>query len=86
MSRKKVMSDALKYEFASELGIAPTRSFAGDDYAGFETASELALPIGPTGNHLQTIDWGSVSSRDCGNLVKMAIEKASRSPKMDQLL
>ena len=23
--------------------------------------------------------WGSVSSRDCGNLVRMAIEKASRN-------
>jgi len=23
--------------------------------------------------------WGSVSSRDCGNLVRLAIEKASRN-------
>ena len=23
--------------------------------------------------------WGSVSSRDCGNLVKLAIEKANRN-------
>lgn len=79
------MSDALKYEFASELGITPARSFVGADNTGFEAAGELGINGSQMG-YSQAIDWGSVSSRDCGNLVRMAIEKASRSPKMDQLL
>jgi small acid-soluble spore protein F (minor alpha/beta-type SASP) len=30
-------------------------------------------------NTVQTQGWGAVSSRNCGNLVKMAIEKANRN-------
>lgn len=39
---------------------------------------ELAKELGVA----ETVDrdgWGSVSSRDCGNLVKLAIEKAEQS-------
>ena len=69
--RRELMSDALKYEFAQELGIVSAPVYGGD--YNFETAAELGIHgAGPT----QSIDWGSVSSRDCGNLVKMAIIKA----------
>ena len=47
-----MMSDALKFEIAKELGV--------DDKVARE-------------------GWGSVSSRDCGNIVKKAIEIAERS-------
>ncbi|MFO7152194.1 MAG: small, acid-soluble spore protein, alpha/beta type [Bacillota bacterium] len=50
--RRGVMSDALKYELAKELGVADIVAKEG---------------------------WGSVSSRDCGNLVKLAIERAERA-------
>jgi len=50
--RRGVMSDALKYELAKELGVADIVAKEG---------------------------WGSVSSRDCGNLVKFAIERAERA-------
>ena len=56
--RKSVMSDALKAEFARELGVYDTVKREG---------------------------WGSVSSKNCGNLVKMAIEKANRGPGDTQL-
>ena len=53
MSRRRgVMSDALKYEFAKELGVKETVDEEG---------------------------WGGVSSRNCGNLVRMAIEQAEKS-------
>ncbi len=53
MSRRRgIMSDALKYEFAKELGVADTVRHQG---------------------------WGEVSSRNCGNLVRMAIERAERT-------
>ncbi len=48
----KVMSDALKYEIAKELGVAQIVDQEG---------------------------WGGVPSRQCGNLVKTAIEIAERS-------
>lgn len=51
--RRGVMSDRLKFELATELGVADVVSRDG----GF----------------------GSVSSRDCGNLVKLAIQRAERS-------
>ncbi|MCL6521110.1 MAG: alpha/beta-type small acid-soluble spore protein [Firmicutes bacterium] len=50
--RGGLMSDALKYELARELGVAEV--------------------VGREG-------WGSVSSRNCGNLVRLAIERAERS-------
>ncbi len=53
MSRRRgIMSDALKYEFAKELGVSET---------------------------VQQEGWGGVSSRNCGNLVRLAIEKAEQA-------
>ncbi len=52
MSRRKVMSEALKYEIARELGVL---------------------------EKVNTEGWGSVSSRDCGNMVAKAIEIANRN-------
>ncbi|MCG0276414.1 MAG: alpha/beta-type small acid-soluble spore protein [Thermosediminibacteraceae bacterium] len=49
--RRGVMSEALKYELAKELGVADIVAREG---------------------------WGGVSSRDCGNLVRLAIEKAEK--------
>ncbi len=50
--RNPVMSGALKYEIAREMGV----------------------------DHIVRREgWGSVSSRQCGNMVKMAIEKASQA-------
>lgn len=52
MSRRRgIMSDALKYEFAKELGVDETVKQEG---------------------------WGGVSSRNCGNLVRLAIERAEQ--------
>lgn len=55
--RKSAMSDQLKYELASELGVADI---------------------------VQREGFGSVTSRDCGNLVRLAIERASRSAQQGQ--
>lgn len=55
MPRKRragVMSEALKYELADELGV---------------------------GNIARTQGFGEVSSRNCGNLVRKAIERASKT-------
>jgi len=52
MSRRKVMSEALKYEIARELGVL---------------------------EKVRTEGWGSVTSRDCGNMVTKAIEIANRN-------
>lgn len=53
MSRRHgIMSDALKYELAKELGVADTVIHEG---------------------------WGGVSSRNCGNLVRLAIEHAEKA-------
>jgi small acid-soluble spore protein F (minor alpha/beta-type SASP) len=38
---------------------------------------ELARELG-VAHIVQREGWGSVSSRDCGNLVKLAIERAER--------
>ena len=48
---RPLMSEALKYEIAREMGV--------DDIVARE-------------------GWGSVSSRECGNLVKMALLKAEQ--------
>ncbi|MEG6615885.1 small, acid-soluble spore protein, alpha/beta type [Peptococcaceae bacterium 1198_IL3148] len=48
----KLMSDALKYELAQEMGVA--HKIKGNDY-------------------------GELSSRQCGNFVKLAIQKAEQS-------
>jgi small acid-soluble spore protein F (minor alpha/beta-type SASP) len=39
---------------------------------------EIAKELGVY-NTVKTDGWGSVSSRDCGNIVKKAIEMAERS-------
>ena len=53
MARQRpVMSDALKYEIAEEMGVAGLVRREG---------------------------WGSVTSRQCGNLVKKAIERAEQT-------
>lgn len=49
--RRGIMSDALKYELAKELGVFDTVVSEG---------------------------WGGVPSRECGNLVRLAIEKAEQ--------
>lgn len=51
--RRGVMSDALKYELAKELGVYDVVAREGD--------------------------FGSVSSRNCGNLVRLAIQRAENS-------
>jgi len=53
MGRKRgIMSEALKYELARELGV----------------------------DHIvRTEGWGSVPSRQCGQLVRLAIERAENS-------
>ncbi len=71
--RNRTMSDALKYEIAKELGITSQIKPASEDY-NFETAEELGV-YGAG----QSLDWGAVSSRDCGNMVKKAIEMAGRN-------
>lgn len=50
--RRSVMSEALKYEIAAEMGVLGLVNQEG---------------------------WGSVSSRQCGNLVKKAIERAEQT-------
>lgn len=55
--RKGVMSEQLKYELASELGVADI---------------------------VQREGFGGVTSRDCGNLVRLAIERASGSAQQGQ--
>ncbi|HHW42018.1 MAG TPA: small, acid-soluble spore protein, alpha/beta type [Syntrophomonadaceae bacterium] len=53
MGRNKgLMSEALKFELAKELGVYDI---------------------------VQREGWGGVSSRNCGNLVRLAIERAERS-------
>ncbi|MGE5629613.1 MAG: small, acid-soluble spore protein, alpha/beta type [Caulobacteraceae bacterium] len=44
------------------------------DTLKYEIARELGVD-----NIVQTEGWGGVSSRDCGNIVKKAIEIAERS-------
>lgn len=50
-SKKSIMSENLKTEIASELGVY---------------------------EKVKTNGWGDVSSRECGNMVKKAIEIAGR--------
>jgi len=44
---------------------------------------ELAVELG-VADVVSQEGWGSVSSRDCGNLVKLAIERAERMLKNEQ--
>ncbi|NLC67731.1 MAG: small, acid-soluble spore protein, alpha/beta type [Clostridiaceae bacterium] len=43
-----------------------------------ELKAEIAKELGVY-NKVAAEGWGSVSSRDCGNIVKKAIERAERS-------
>ena len=43
-----------------------------------ELKTEIAKELGVY-NTVATGGWGSVTSRDCGNIVKKAIERAERS-------
>ncbi|MGI6227305.1 MAG: small, acid-soluble spore protein, alpha/beta type [Peptococcales bacterium] len=43
-----------------------------------ELKSEIAKELGVYGT-VEAEGWGAVSSRDCGNIVKKAIERAERS-------
>lgn len=56
--RRGIMSDALKYELARELGVYDTVVREG---------------------------WGGVPSRQCGNLVRLAIEKAEQMVMQNRL-
>lgn len=49
--RRGMMSDALKYELAQELGFA---------------------------HKVQNGDWGNITTREAGSLVRAAIERAER--------
>ena len=49
------------------------RSFMSDNLK-YEIARELGVDV-----IVRTEGWGGVSSRDCGNIVKKAIEIAERS-------
>ncbi len=51
-NRQRLMSDALKWELAKELGVDGIVASEG---------------------------WGGVPSRQCGNLVKLAIQKAEEA-------
>ncbi|WP_031514891.1 small, acid-soluble spore protein, alpha/beta type [Desulfofalx alkaliphila] len=52
MARRKLMSDALKYEMAQEMGVA---------------------------HKIKGSDYGDLTSRECGNFVALAIQRAERS-------
>ncbi|NLZ28221.1 MAG: small, acid-soluble spore protein, alpha/beta type [Firmicutes bacterium] len=49
--RRSVMSEAMKYEMAKDMGVADIVEREG---------------------------WGGVTSRQCGNMVRLAIEKAEQ--------
>ncbi|NLI70192.1 MAG: small, acid-soluble spore protein, alpha/beta type [Firmicutes bacterium] len=49
--RRSVMSEAMKYEMARDMGVADIVEREG---------------------------WGGVTSRQCGNMVRLAIEKAEQ--------
>jgi len=53
--------------------VARSRSMMSDNLKA-EIAKELGVY-----NTVASEGWGSVSSRDCGNIVKKAIEMAERS-------
>lgn len=55
--RRGLMSDALKYELAQELGFA---------------------------NKVRNGDWGEVTTREAGSLVRAAIERAERQAAVRQ--
>lgn len=54
--------------------MSPRRDRIMSDALKEELAEELGVA-----NVVRQEGWGSVSSRNCGNLVKLAIERAERS-------
>ncbi|EEG76605.1 small, acid-soluble spore protein, alpha/beta type [Dethiobacter alkaliphilus] len=54
--------------------MSPRRKPIMSDALKEEIAEELGVA-----NVVRQDGWGSVSSRDCGNLVKMAIERAEKA-------
>jgi len=54
--------------------MSPKRNRIMSDALKEELAEELGVV-----NTVRAEGWGSVSSRDCGNLVKLAIERAEKA-------
>ncbi|MDW7651970.1 MAG: small, acid-soluble spore protein, alpha/beta type [Bacillota bacterium] len=54
--------------------MSPRRNPIMSDLLKEELAEELGVA-----NVVRQDGWGGVSSRDCGNLVKLAIERAERA-------
>ena len=74
MSRSKgLLSDATKYEFAKELGVAYKLNNGNANF-NYEFGDELTNLKNTTG----TLDYGNLTSRDCGNFVRLAIQKAEQ--------
>ncbi|WP_082789096.1 hypothetical protein [Desulfolucanica intricata] len=72
--RKSLLSDATKYEFAKELGVAHKLNVNTSNNFNFEFADELTNLQNSTGQ----LDYGNLSSRDCGNFVRLAIQRAEK--------
>jgi len=74
MSRSKgLLSDATKYEFAKELGVAYKLNNGNANF-NYEFGDELTN----LKNSTDTLDYGNLTSRDCGNFVRLAIQKAEK--------
>ncbi len=59
--------------------MSPRRSRIMSESLREELAEELGVA-----NVVRQDGWGGVSSRDCGNLVKLAIERAERQLQNEQ--
>ena len=70
---KGLLSDATKYEFAKELGVAYKLNNGKTNF-NYEFGDELTN----LKNSTDTLDYGNLTSRDCGNFVRLAIQKAER--------
>ena len=70
---KGLLSDATKYEFAKELGVAYKLNNGNANF-NYEFGDELTN----LKNSTDTLDYGNLTSRDCGNFVRLAIQKAER--------
>lgn len=82
--RRSFLSDATKYEFAKELGVAdkvgnvPSFNNLGSGLSNFnyEFSDELGVS---TSNNNSSLYFGNLSSKDCGNFVRLAIQKMERT-------
>ena len=70
---KGLLSDATKYEFAKELGVAHKLNNGNTNF-NYEFGDELTN----LKNSTETLDYGNLTSRDCGNFVRLAIQKAEK--------